>query len=176
MAGASKRRLPPLWVLMALFFLLYGSLSVGLTIVFGLPWLAPLPVIPSLAVGVLLLAFGFGMYIWSIKSLSVRRAFGRELFKTAEESTLVTTGAYAHSRNPLYLSATFLLLGWFCVSRFTPLAILTVLAFVHFMFVAKWEEKELTERFGKTYLDYKARVPFIIPRLKRKSGVGRESS
>jgi protein-S-isoprenylcysteine O-methyltransferase Ste14 len=38
------------------------------------------------------------------------------------------------------------------------------------MFVAKWEEKELTERFGKTYLDYKARVPFLIPRLRRKSG------
>jgi protein-S-isoprenylcysteine O-methyltransferase Ste14 len=171
MTGASKRRIPPFWLLIALFFLLYGSLSVGLTVAFGLPWFAPLPVIPALAVGVLLLAFGFGMYVWSLKSLSVRRAFGKELFKTAEESALVTTGAYAHSRNPIYFSITFLLLGWFCVSRFTPFSILTVFAFVHFMFVAKWEEKELTERFGKTYLDYKARVPFLIPRLRRKSGV-----
>ena len=166
------RRLPPFWLLIALFFLLYGSLSVGLTIVFGLPWLALLPVIPALAVGVLLLAFGFGMYVWSLRSLSVRRAFGKELFKTAAESTLVTTGAYAHSRNPIYFSVTFLLLGWFCVSRFTPLGILTALALVHFMFVAKWEERELTERFGKTYLDYKARVPFLIPRPRRKSGEG----
>jgi protein-S-isoprenylcysteine O-methyltransferase Ste14 len=68
--------------------------------------------------------------------------------------------------------STLLLAGWFCVSRFTPLGILTVLAFVHFMFVARWEEKELTERFGKTYLDYKTRVPFLIPRLRRKSGEG----
>jgi len=176
MAATARRRLPPLWVLMALFFLLYGSLSVGLTVVFGLPWLAPLPVIPALAIGVLLLAVGFVMYVWSMRSLTVRRAFGKELFKTAAGSTLVTTGAYAHSRNPIYLSVTILLVGWFCVSRFTPLAILTVLAFVHFMFVAKWEEKELTERFGKTYLDYKARVPLLIPRLRRKSGEGRESS
>ena len=172
MNSVLPRRLPPLWLLIALFFLLYGSLSVGLTVVFGLLWLAPLPVIPALAVGVLMLAFGFGMYIWSIKSLTVRRAFGKELFKTAVESTLVTTGAYAHSRNPLYFSVTLLLAGWFCVSRLTPLGILTVLAFVHFMFVAKWEEKELTDRFGKTYLDYKARVPFLIPSLRRKSGEG----
>jgi len=166
------RRLPPLWLLIALFFLLYGSLSVGLTVVFGLPWLAPLPIIPALTVGILLLAFGFGMYIWAIKSLSVRRAFGKELFKTPAESTLVTTGAYAHSRNPLYFSVMLLLAGWFCVSRLTPLGILTVVAFIHFMFVAKWEEKELTERFGKTFLDYKASVPFLIPRLKRKSDKG----
>jgi protein-S-isoprenylcysteine O-methyltransferase Ste14 len=172
MSTLVPRRLPPFWLLIALFFFLYGSLSVGLTVVFGLPWLAPLPVIPALAIGVLMLAFGFGMYIWSIKSLSVRRAFGKELFKTAAESTLVTTGAYAHSRNPLYFSVTLLLLGWFCVSRLTPLGILTVLAFIHFMFIAKWEEKELTERFGKTYLDYKASVPFLIPRLRRKSNKG----
>jgi len=176
MAGISKRRLPPFWLIISLFFLLYCSLSVGLTTVCGLPWLAPLPVVPSVAVGILLLAVGFIMYVWSIRSLTVRRAIGKELFKTAEESTLVTTGAYAHSRNPLYLSATVLILGWFCVSRFTPLAILTVLAFVHFMFVAKWEEKELTERFGKTYPDYKARVPLLIPRLRRKSSEGGESS
>jgi len=172
MNPVGPRRLPPFWLLIALFFLLYGSLSVGLTMVFSLPWWVPLPVVPTLAVGVLLLAFGFGMYIWSIKSLTAQRAFGKELFKTAAESTLVTTGAYAHSRNPLYLSVTLLLAGWFCVSRFTPLGILTVLAFIHFMFVAKWEEKEPTKRFGKNYLDYKARTPFLIPRLRQKSNEG----
>ena len=169
------RRLPPFWLIISLFFLLYGSLSVGLTVVFSLSWLAPLPVIPVLAVGVLLIAFGCGMYIWSFRSLSMRRAFGKELFKTAAESALVTTGAYAHSRNPIYFSITLLLAGWFCVSRLTPLGLLAVLAFVHFMFVARWEEKELTERFGKTYLDYKTRVPFFIPSLRRNSDGPRES-
>lgn len=83
MGTRMPRRLPPFWRIISLFFLLYGSLSVGLTMVFGLPWLAPLPVIPALAVGVLLLAFGFSMYIWSFRSLSMRRAFGKELLKTA---------------------------------------------------------------------------------------------
>jgi protein-S-isoprenylcysteine O-methyltransferase Ste14 len=46
---------------------------------------------------------------------------------------------------------------------------MTVLFLVHFMLVAKWEEKELTERFGNQYRDYKQRVPFLIPGRKRKS-------
>jgi len=117
MTATPRRWLPPFWLVIILFFLFYGSLSVGLKMACGLPWSAPLPVIPALAIGVLLLAFGFGMYAWSIKSLTVRRAFGKELFKTAAESTLVTAGAYAHSRNPIYFSVTLLLLGWFCVSR-----------------------------------------------------------
>jgi protein-S-isoprenylcysteine O-methyltransferase Ste14 len=58
------------------------------------------------------------------------------------------------------------------VSRSTPIAVLTILAFVHFMFVAKWEEKELTERFGKPYRDYKQRVPFFLPSPRRKSDDG----
>ena len=30
------------------------------------------------------------------------------------------------------------------------------------------EEKELEERFGSEYLDYKKRTPFLIPRLSKK--------
>jgi uncharacterized membrane protein (DUF485 family) len=87
------RRLPPLWLLGTFFFLLYSSLSVGLTMAFGLPWLAPLPPVLGVVVGALLLAFGVGMYLWSLRSLMVRRAFGKELFQSATESTLVTSGA-----------------------------------------------------------------------------------
>ena len=31
------------------------------------------------------------------------------------------------------------------------------------------EEKELQERFGYEYLEYKKRTPFLIPHLKRKN-------
>jgi protein-S-isoprenylcysteine O-methyltransferase Ste14 len=172
MATISPRRLPPFWLLVLLFFLFYGSLSAGLTAALGLPWEAPLPRAVGLAAGVPLLAVGFGLYVWSLRSLSVRRALGKELFKPAAESTLVTTGVYAHMRNPIYLSLMLLFLGWFCVTRLTPLAIMTGLAAAHFVLVAKWEEKELSQRFGKAYLDYKASVPFLIPSLRRRGGAG----
>jgi len=164
----TPKRLPPFWVLVLCFFLLHGSLSAGLTAALRLPWTMPLPPPVGLGAGIPLLVLGFGLYGWSVKSLSLRRVMGKELFKSAAESTLVTGGAFAHSRNPIYFSLGFLFLGWFLVTRFTPLGIMTVLALVHFVLVAKWEEKELAARFEQAYADYKARVPFFIPSLRRK--------
>jgi protein-S-isoprenylcysteine O-methyltransferase Ste14 len=168
MSMISRRKLPPLWIFVILFLLLYGSLSVGLTRVFKLPRRVPIPSTTSLVAGIILLAFGFGWMVWAIRSLTVRRAFGKELFKSAAESTLVTTGPYAYSRNPLYFSAIILFLGWFFVSRWTPVAIMTVLFLAHFILIAKWEEKELIERFGDQYCNYKQRTPFLIPGRRRR--------
>jgi protein-S-isoprenylcysteine O-methyltransferase Ste14 len=164
----SRRKLPPLWIFVILFLLLYGSLSVGLTWLFKLPRYVPIPLSISIVAGVILLAFGFGWMAWTLRSLSVRRALGKELFKSTAESTLVTTGPYAYSRNPLYFSAIVLFLGWFFVFRWTPVAIMTILFLVHFILVAKWEEKELMERFEDQYRDYKQRVSFFIPGQRRK--------
>jgi protein-S-isoprenylcysteine O-methyltransferase Ste14 len=35
-------------------------------------------------------------------------------------------------------------------------------------YLKKVEDKELAERFSEQYLEYKERVPFIVPRLPRK--------
>jgi protein-S-isoprenylcysteine O-methyltransferase Ste14 len=170
MDTVSRKRLPPFWLAVMLLFLLYSLLSVGLTKVFGLHWRTPISLALRLSIGIPLSAFGLGMYVWSNRSLSLKRALGKELFKPAAESTLVTTGAYAYSRNAIYFAVTLLLLGLFFVTRSTPIAILTLFGFVHFMLVAKWEERELTKRFGKEYLDYKHRVPFFIPGIRRRPG------
>ena len=165
-----RKRKPPFWFVVLLCFLLYSVLTGGLMMGFGLPWQIPLPRALGLIIGDLLLVFGFCLYIWSNRSLGLKRALGKELFKPAAKSTLVTTGAYAYTRNPIYVSVTLLFLGLFCVSRSTPIGIMTVFAFIHFMLVAKWEEGELAKRFGKEYQDYKQRVPFFIPSLRPKSG------
>lgn len=170
MDTVSRKRLLPFWAVVITLFFLYGLASVGLTKVFGLPWRAPIPLALRLSIGIPLLAFGAGMYVWSNRSLSLKRALGKELFKPAAESTLVTTGAYAYSRNAIYFAITLLLLGLFFIWRSTPIAILTLFGFVHFVLVAKWEERELTKRFGKEYLDYKQRVPFFIPGIRRRPG------
>jgi protein-S-isoprenylcysteine O-methyltransferase Ste14 len=41
------------------------------------------------------------------------------------------------------------------------------LASLLLLYIRKVEEKELTERFGEPYLEYKKSVPFIIPRIPR---------
>ena len=90
---------------------------------------------------------------------------GKELFLDKSESTLITHGPYAYTRNPIYLSAFICLLGWFFLLRLTLLGFLTVIFGFHFFAVAKWEERELRQRFGQDYIDYAKHVPLFFPRL-----------
>ena len=163
MSMTKHRKLPPFAILVVAVFVVLSTLSVVVTLAFRLPWSVPIPISVALPVGIVLLAFGFTWMFWAIKTLSIRRATGKELFKSSSDSTLIKTGPYAWCRNPLYFSATVLFLGWFFVFRWTPIVILTVLYFIWFVFIANWEQRELTKRFGREYEDYRRRVPFLIP-------------
>ena len=81
---------------------------------------------------------------------------------------LATTGPYRLIRNPMYVSVAFLHAGlalWFQI--IWALVLLPVaIAIVHYCVIPP-EEKYLERRFGKEYLDYKARVPRWFPHLHR---------
>jgi protein-S-isoprenylcysteine O-methyltransferase Ste14 len=74
-------------------------------------------------------------------------------------STIVTTGVYAYSRNPIYLGLCLIIMGlglyansfWIFIV-FCPTALL-----IHFFAIRK-EEYYLERKFGKEYCDYKNSV------------------
>lgn len=74
-------------------------------------------------------------------------------------ASLQTSGIYAISRNPMYLSLLLLYTGlalWF--GNWWTLLLLPVLAIVITYFIIKPEERYLERAFGKTYFDYKQKV------------------
>ncbi|MFW9996723.1 MAG: methyltransferase family protein [Candidatus Odinarchaeota archaeon] len=74
-------------------------------------------------------------------------------------STLVTTGPYRYSRNPIYLGVVLILLGLAVIFASITVLICTVVLFLFFWrFFVGWEEKKLEEAFGEEYLLYKKRV------------------
>ncbi len=89
---------------------------------------------------------------------------------------LVTTGAYAVVRNPIYASAAFFLLP--AVSRITftwVYLIPSVFLYVGVMIFIGVEERQLTQVFGKTYVDYLASVDRLVP-LKRPGPLSSQQS
>lgn len=164
---SERRKPPPLSVMVIVVFALFSATSFIVIFLLSLPYALPIPFFWSVGTGIVLLVIGFPIMISTLRSLRIHRAFGDELYKTKEESKLITTGPYAFTRNPLYLSATILFLGWSLVLMSTYLLIVTVLFLLFFRFAAKWEEEELTERFGEGYLSYKAKVPLFFPRLRK---------
>jgi protein-S-isoprenylcysteine O-methyltransferase Ste14 len=71
---------------------------------------------------------------------------------------LMTTGIYAHVRHPLYLGTLLLYLPFIAFS-FSLLSLIPwLIAVLAYNKMANYEERLLTERFGKEYVEYKKKV------------------
>ncbi len=80
-------------------------------------------------------------------------------FQEEKASTLVTTGFYQYSRNPMYLGLLLLLIGWAIrLGSATPFMLLPLFVMVITSKQIIREEKALGEIFGEEYLIYKSRV------------------
>jgi len=79
--------------------------------------------------------------------------------KPESASTIVSTGIYGISRNPMYLGMLLVLLGY-AVNLAALSSYLTLGLFVVYMnqFQIKPEERHLEQKFGADYSDYKNKV------------------
>jgi protein-S-isoprenylcysteine O-methyltransferase Ste14 len=132
-------------------------------------WLA-LPVFRftwwGIGIAAILLALGIVIDAWII--LTFRRASGTPLpFKPP--ARLITTGIYAHTRNPMFLAGILIGegLGFLFGSLALTVIFIPVLTLLGFFYLKAVEERELELRFGKEYLEYKKKVPMFIPKLRR---------
>lgn len=79
---------------------------------------------------------------------------------------LVTTGMFAHCRNPLYVANLLIVLGLAIVHNGRAMYLLAVPVFVFaYVSIVHAEEHYLLARFGDAYIDYCRCVPRWIPSL-----------
>jgi protein-S-isoprenylcysteine O-methyltransferase Ste14 len=80
-------------------------------------------------------------------------------FKPENSTTLVTSGIYRFTRNPMYVGLTLVLLGW-TVFLGSVWALAGAAAFVLYItrFQIVPEERVLSAKFGEAYTAYAARV------------------
>lgn len=115
------------------------------------------------AIGPVLTVGGLALVIWSVY-IQYTLGKGTPAPKVATQR-LVTHGPYAYSRNPMTLGALLMYLGIGIWIGSGVVVILTVIIFSGLLtFIYIHETRELTERFGEEYLEYKKRTPFLLPR------------
>lgn len=159
-----KKSFMPFIGILATFALLFILIPLGLTLLLHLPWYLSFIYPFGIIVGAILIISGVWITYRGIKDLRLRYSYsGYE-----REDTLVTTGIYAYTRNPMYFGAVIMIFGWFLVFPFTFILISTLLFSFLFYVTAKWEEKQLSMEFGKEYLKYKREVPLFVPHPKFK--------
>ncbi len=118
----------------------------------------PVKILPSLAIvlGLVLIAVGLALNVWSDRLFGeANTAVNPDITPT----TLVTSGVYQYTRNPMYLGLTLLQIGiGLALNNIWLLLILVPTLFIMTTQVIQREETFLKAEFGQAYLEYKAKV------------------
>ena len=150
-AGARFRVLGPLWVAM---WVAAGLLT--------RPWRHALLYDARWPWAPAAFFLGTGFYLYSRAHLSFDQLIGRpEVQGEGHEQRLVATGIHARVRHPVYLGHFCELLGWSIGTGLVVVYALTAFALVTGAIMIRMEERELEQRFGEAYRDYKSRVPLF---------------
>ncbi len=82
---------------------------------------------------------------------------------------LIVRGPYSYCRNPMTFGTDLFYLGiaiW--LGSFSTIGLGLVYPAGILIYIKLVEEKELEERFGYEYIEYKRRTPFLLPRIREK--------
>jgi protein-S-isoprenylcysteine O-methyltransferase Ste14 len=106
--------------------------------------------------GGIIMAGGVGVLIWGVRSLGRNITPGIEPLATAE---LVTSGAYARTRHPIYTGVVLVLTGYTLAwSNWTLALVVGFVTFQYFNAKARAEERWMLQRFPR-YASYMRQVP-----------------
>jgi protein-S-isoprenylcysteine O-methyltransferase Ste14 len=126
----------------------------------ALNWLMPLPLVPGWVpaawLGAMVFVLALAMFAWAIAT--VTRA-GSNVPTNRPTTTIVDSGPYRFTRNPIYLAMALGLIG-LAIAFDSPWLLLTLALFalvIRYGVVAR-EEAYLERKFGDAYRRYRARV------------------
>jgi protein-S-isoprenylcysteine O-methyltransferase Ste14 len=137
-------------------------LALGFAVIAGLAlnWLIPLPFLPANLpagqLGIAVFVLALALFAWAIVTMT--RA-GSNVPTNRPTTTIVESGPYRFTRNPIYLSMFLALIG--LAIAFDSLWLLIMLvpfALVIHYGVVRHEEAYLDRKFGDVYRGYSSRV------------------
>ena len=142
-----KPILPPTYLLLAIAIMLAFRFLFPMAIVLKIPW--------TIA-GVLPLAVGLGLNLVADRDFKKHQTTVKPF---EESSTLITTGVYRRSRNPMYLGFVLILIGVAVfLGSLTPFAVVVIFPMLMEVVFIRPEETMLEQQFGEICVGYKKQV------------------
>ncbi len=116
------------------------------------------------AIGWAVFICGVILQVWTLRILGGLRIIGLPEVTRLVESRVFMSGPFSVIRHPTYASHTIMFAGVFLISGVLALAVITLLDIIIInAFVIPLEDRELIERFGDEYREYKDHVPAFFP-------------
>src|SRR5207245_9567634 len=113
---------------------------------------------------VFLFGVGFWLYSKSGKHFSVQQLGGVPEVMPGEQR-LITAGIHSRVRHPVYLAHFCEMLAWSLGPGLAVCYAFTAFALLSGAVMIRLEDKELEQRFGEDFHQYKSSVPTMFPRL-----------
>lgn len=113
---------------------------------------------------IFLFAAGLALYSRAGHGFSAKQLGGiPEVRANHPEQRLVTSGIHARVRHPVYLGHLCEMLAWSVGTGLAVLFGLVLFAVATGALMILLEDKELERRFGEEYVQYRRRVPAVLP-------------
>ena len=139
--------LPPILFLMCLGLMALLRRLWPITILFPAPWsfLGIVPILAGLLVG--------------FSGIAQFRRVRTNIRPFREADTLVTTGPFRYTRNPMYLGLALVLFGaWVLLGALSPAIGIAVFVVTADRWYIRFEERMLRDKFGRDYDAYRSAV------------------
>ncbi|MGR6858860.1 methyltransferase family protein [Aliivibrio salmonicida] len=151
MLSKLELRIPPPLIMLLFMATVFAFNKMAPFHLFYLPWLSYVLVIS-------LIVLGGVIALWGVKEFREAKTTVNPL-KPESSSSLVSSGIYQYTRNPMYLGLLLALLSSVVYTQH-PLGLVSVLGFVLYInrFQIEPEEKMLVTLFGDEFVEYTNRV------------------
>jgi len=119
-----------------------------------------------LLLGLLLIFGGYSLFFVAHKHLGQNWSTLLDK-KISKKDRLIKTGPYKYVRHPSYSASILALIGFgILTANWIIFSICFLVLLIFYIYKVPREEKFLTEKFGKEYIDYRKKTPGFFPRLK----------
>ena len=116
-------------------------------------------------IGLVLATWGLIVLKLSFKQYSIREFLGLNKLNGTEHSEFASQGILSKVRHPIYSGTILVVSGFFLFNPKLSMGITLGCVVLYILIGIQLEEKKLTKEYGQLYLDYKEKVPMLIPRL-----------
>jgi len=101
---------------------------------------------------------------WYLARGGMKAVFGTE----RDQPEVIDTGVFRVVRHPIYMGAILFYLGASLITMSIASVLFLVVIIGFYIYIAKYEERILSEEFGQDYLEYKKRTGMFFPKLRFK--------
>jgi len=141
--------------------------------IFSVRWLLPQPYATIVsAIGAIAVSLALFFLFQASRQISFRTMIGMpEVEPHKNTQSVMDSGIYSRTRNPIYLAHWLLVLAAAAISGFAANWMGFALDCIVLPFLIRAEERELLARYGSEFAEYMQRVPRFFPQLDQSQSV-----